>query len=245
MRCVGACVLAAAAAALFAAGIAHATRPADADLGAPTDSAPLKVRPSPSRAGTFAAASIATARRMSPEQREEWRFLKAAAAASRFESEASRMALARSSNAGVRAFATTLIDDHAAASVALQYMLHNRGMAAPMLANDQRKTLNRLAKLRGARFDRKYMDEVGLRYQQGDLQVYEKASVAIRDPVLKGWIDRSLPTRRDRLAMAQRIASTEEARPAGAIAPRPRSAKRMQRALTQRVSARPTASNSR
>jgi putative membrane protein len=204
----GVCVRAAAAA-LFVAGMAHATSPADADFGESTGSSPPKVRPLPSSAGIFAAASIATARRMSPEQREEWRFLKMAAAASRFESEASRMALAKSSNEGVRAFAATLINDYAATSVTLQHMLHGRGMAAPMLANDQRKTLNRLAKLRGARFDRKYMDEVGLKYQQGDLQVYERAGLAIRDPALKAWIDRSLPIRRDRLATAQRIASME------------------------------------
>jgi predicted outer membrane protein len=224
MRCVSVCVLAAAAAVLSA-GVARArsqVEPAGSGFGASPTSPPLKMHGSPSRAGTFAAASIATARRMAPEQREEWRFLKEAAAASRFESEASRMALAKSNNAQVRAFAATLINDHASTSITLQHMLHGRGMAPPMLANDQRKTLNRLTKLGGARFDREYMDEVGLRYQQEDLQVWEKAGLAIRDPALRAWIARTLPTLRYHLSTAQRIASTEDAKPVRAAASRKR-----------------------
>lgn len=191
MRCVSVCVVAVAVSMLLA-GVARAQ---------------------PARPAVFAAASAANAKKMPAEQREERRFLREAAAASRLESEASRMALAKSNNPGVRSFAATLINHHAAAGVTLQHMLYNRGMAAPMLANDQRKTLNRLAKLSGAKFDREYMEEVGLKYQQDDLQGYEKAALSARDPMLKGWLVRTLPTLRYHLATAQRIGLPQEARP--------------------------------
>jgi predicted outer membrane protein len=151
---------------------------------------------------------------MSAEQREERRFLQEAAAASRFEGEASRMALAKSNNPAVRSFAATLINHHSSAGAALQQMLRSRGMAPPMLANDQRKTLNRLAKLNGVKFDREYTAEVGLRYQQDDLQGYERASLATHDPMLKAWLTRTLPTLHYHLTTAQRIALPQEtARP--------------------------------
>jgi predicted outer membrane protein len=157
----------------------------------------------------FAPAAAANAKRMTAQQREEWRFLKDAAATSRFESEAAHLALARSSDAGVRSFAATLINHHASAGNELVHMLHARGMAPPMLANDQRKTLNRLGKLQGAKFDREFMAEVGLRYQQDDVQYFEKARLVAAEPSLKGWIERSLPTLRYNLATAERLAPAD------------------------------------
>jgi putative membrane protein len=202
MRCVSVCVLAAAAAVLW-------TGAARAQLGRPA---------------VFAAASAANAKKMPAPQREEWRFLKEAAAASRFEGEASRMALARSNDPRVRAFAATLINHHAATGVALQRMLHNRGMAPPMLANDQRKTLNRLARLSGPKFDREYTGQVALRYQQEDLQLYERAATATHDPVLKGWIVRTLPALRYHVTTAERLAVPDETAPIKVRMPRGRSA---------------------
>jgi predicted outer membrane protein len=160
-------------------------------------------------AALFAPTAAANTKRMTPQQRDEWRFLKDAAATSRFESEAARLALARSSDPGVRSFAATLINHHATAGNELLYMLHVRGMAPPMLANDQRKTLNRLAKLQGGKFDREFMAEVGLRYQHEDVQYFEKARLVAGEPALKAWIERNLPTLRYHLATAERLAPSD------------------------------------
>lgn len=154
----------------------------------------------------FAPAAAVDAKRMPAQQRDERRFLKDAAATGRFETEASRLALGKSNDPGVRSFAAMLINHHASASNELLYMLQARGMAAPMLGNDQRKMLNRLAKLHGAKFDREFMEEVGLRYQQSDVQYFERASLSTRDPQIKAWIDRNLPTLRYHLVTAERLA---------------------------------------
>lgn len=193
MKSVRVCVLAAAAAVLWA-GAAHAGNEAK----------PVGPRPA-----FFAAAAAANLKPMAAEQREERRFLKDAAAASRFQSEASQLALGKSNDAGVRSFAATLINHHAAVTTTLQHMLHVRGMAPPMLDNEQRKTLNRLAKIQGNKFDREFMEEIGLKYQQLDVELYEKASVAVKDPALKAWIDRTVPTARYHLATAQRATPVE------------------------------------
>src|SRR5688572_28550682 len=201
MKCVSVCVLAATSAMLWTGG---------ARAGNEAKAAP--------RPAFFAAAAAVNVKPMAMEQREERRFLKDAAATSRFQSEAARLALGKSNDAGVRSFAATLINHHATATTTLQHMLHMRGMAPPMLDNDQRKTLNRLAKIHGNKFDREFMEEVGLKNQQLDVELYEKASLVVKDPALKAWIDRTVPTARYHLATAQR-ATPAEVRLAKAAAP--------------------------
>ena len=186
----------------------------------PAEQLRASARPA-ARPAMFAPVAAANAKRLSAQQREERRFLKDAAASSRFEAEASRMALGKSSDAGVRSMAATLINHHASVSNELLHMLHGRGMAAPMLANDQRKILNRLAKLHGGKFDREYLEEVALKYQQEDVLFYEKASLVVTEPRLKAWIARTLPTLRYQLETAERIApgDVKLARAGGAAPP--------------------------
>lgn len=140
---------------------------------------------------------------MSVEQRAERGFLRNAATSSRFELEASRLAAGKSIHPAVRSFAARLNASHALASQQLQRMLNARGMAAPMLENSQRKVLNRLEKLDGAKFDREFMAQVGVRYQADEVEMFEKASKAVKDPALLAWIDRSLATLKDNLALAE------------------------------------------
>lgn len=190
---------------------------------APVPVPPVPSRPRAANPAMFAPTAVAGSRRLSEQQREEWRFLKQAAAAGRFESEASRLALARSNHPGVRTLAATLVNHHTSAGNDLVHMLHARGMAPPMLANAQRKALNRLAKLQGARFDREYVDEVGLKTQQEDVQAFERAQLGTRDPQLKAWIARTLPTLRYHVTLAERLAPGDarlgRAAPAAKAAP--------------------------
>lgn len=215
MKCASLCVIAVVAAVLVGGGARAETEAEYLNPGAPRKAAspfgptapqPVPPKPRAANPAMFAPAAAANSKRMSDQQRDEWRFLKDAAAAGRFETEASRLALGKSNNAGVRSFAATLINHHTSVSNELVHMLHVRGMAPPMLANDQRKALNRLAKLQGAKFDREFMDEVGLKNQQEDVQVFEKAQLAARDPQLKAWIERMLPTLRYHMTMAERLA---------------------------------------
>lgn len=167
---------------------------------------PVPARPRASNPVLFAPGAAANTRRLSAQQREEWRFLKEAAAASRFDADASRLALSKSSRPAIRSFATELVNHHASVSNELVHMLHVRGMALPMLSNGQRKTLDRLAKLNGAKFDREYVEAVGPKTQQENQRLFEKARVATVDPQLKAWIERVLPILGHHLTLAERLA---------------------------------------
>jgi predicted outer membrane protein len=161
------------------------------------------VRPMAPRSVTFAAASIPNVTRLPAEAREERRFLQDAAAQSRFELDASRLALARSGNGALRALAASLINHHNTIGLELAHLLDARGMAMPMIGNRQRKTLNRLAKLTGRRFDALYLRRVGLG-QAAVARDYERASAAIDDPQLNAWILKTLATMRSDQDMAER-----------------------------------------
>lgn len=211
MKCAGICVVAMSAAIAWACA-AHAESAAEYGNPPASDVAPPgtpDLAPKPraaARVPLFAAASAANARPMLPQQREERRFLKDAAATTRFQADAARMALAKSSAPSVRSLAATLLDQQDGSGGELVRLLHQRGMAPPMLANSQRKTLNRLTRLQGPRFDREFLAQVALKSQLDEVLEYEKAAATIADPDLKAWIERTLPAMRYRLATAERLA---------------------------------------
>ncbi|MBC7604267.1 MAG: DUF4142 domain-containing protein, partial [Ramlibacter sp.] len=197
------CLLAAAAVSLSIAASAQGDEPSrDPSPGLPNaeqQKAPVVRTP------LFAAASAASARRLAPEQLFERGFLKQAAANTRFEFEAARMALSKSASPEVRVFADTIVSHHLAVTPVLQQMLHARGMAAPMLENGQRKALNSLAKVTGRKFDQEFITVVGLKSQQDDVQLFERASAGVRDTALKDWVDRTLPVLKSNLASAEQV----------------------------------------
>ncbi len=137
------------------------------------------------------------------QQRDERRFLKEAAAIERFQAAAARLALAKSKTPAVRSLASGLLAEEHPTDDELVRFLHQRALAPPMFANEQRRTLNRLAKLQGRKFDREFLSQVALRSQQDEVQAYERATATTTDPVLRSWIERSLPNLRHRLAAAE------------------------------------------
>ncbi|HEY0823746.1 MAG TPA: DUF4142 domain-containing protein [Ramlibacter sp.] len=154
------------------------------------------------RAGVYAAAAAAEARPLGATQRLERRFLQITAANLRFQSEASRLALARSNNPAVKDLANTLLARQQTAQPELLRLLHARGMAMPIPRNEHGKMLKQLGKLNGAKFDRLYVDEVVLRSHQADIANYEKVGAQAQDAVLKAWIERQLPALRFQFAKA-------------------------------------------
>lgn len=170
---------------------------------------PASPAPAPSRTvprHVFAPGAAASARRLEPHEREERRFLKEAAAASRFQAEAARLVAAKPVDAAVRSLAGTLADQYTLFGNDLLRLLHQRGMAAPMLENAQRKVLLRLARLQGRKLEREYLELAAVAAQQDALRTWERARGDVQDPAVQQWIDRTLPALRYRLAEAERLA---------------------------------------
>lgn len=165
---------------------------------------PVTPRPAASgRPAVLGVAPVNVAPHSTAESREERRFLREAAAQSRFELDASRLAFSKSGNAKVRELAASLINHHNAVGLELAHLLNSRGMALPMISNEQRRALNQLTKSTGTRFDTVYLQQVGLG-QAAVAREYEKAAATIREPQINAWIGRTLATTRYHQNMAER-----------------------------------------
>ena len=210
-------------------------RPEDMQLPAaaakpPAAAAPKAAVRRAARVAGYAAEAARSSSRLPADERTTRACLRGAAVAARVEADASRLATTRAQDPAVRGFAEELTRYRAEADLELLRLLHDRGMAPPMLETAQRKALNRLAKLDGAKFDRAYMELVSVRHQQAEVQQYQRASQAVGDPAVKSWIERQLPALREQQAAAQRlggkpstVAQSSPLRLARTITPKPSS----------------------
>lgn len=144
-------------------------------------------------------------RSLTPEQKQERQFLREAAAHLRFQREASKLALAKSGSGHVREVAAALLNHTNTTQPEVEYMLHVRGMAMPLVGNDEVRVLKFLQKASGPRFDRVFLDEVALKANRVDSVQYERIASVTRDPQLQAWVSRHLPTVRYHAALAGRV----------------------------------------
>jgi predicted outer membrane protein len=183
---------------------APAARPGASARAVTPASAP---RASQARPNEYAPEAARQAVRSTAEQIEERSFIRQAAVLARFELEASKLAITKAHAPSVRAFATQLHQQQEAASGELLRLLHARSMAMPMMENAQRKTLTRLGRTSGPRFDREYIEAIAPRQQRDKVLAYERALALNGDPAVKAWAERQLPKAREQMAAAERLAS--------------------------------------
>jgi len=164
------------------------------------------------RAPMFAASQLDAVKRLSPEQRQERQFLRDAAAHLRLQSEASKLALARSTNTSVRNLAAALLNHGNATQPEVMHLLHARGMALPLLGSDEVKLLKQLTKSNGAKFDHLYLEQVALRSSEADVALYERILGVTHDAQLQGWVERHLATVRYHAELAARALPGEASR---------------------------------
>jgi putative membrane protein len=168
-------------------------------------------------APAYATSAAGDVKALSQPQRLERRFLQISAANMRFQTDGSRLALARSNNPAVKDLAGSLLARQQTAQPELLRLLHVRGMAPPLTTTERGKVLKQLGKLSGAKFDRLYVDEVVMKSYQADIANYEKLAIDAEDPVLKGWVERQLPTLRVNFAKAGRALPNASLKPQRAV----------------------------
>ena len=178
---------------------------------------PWVARANTARPAGYAASAAADARPLTPAQRLERRFLQISAANMRFETEGSRVALARSNNPAVKDLANSLLARQQTVQPELLRLLHARGMALPLATGEHAKVLKQLAKLSGTKFDRLYVDEVVLKTYQADIANHERVALEAEDRILKAWVERQLPTLRLHFAKAGKALPNASLKPQRAV----------------------------
>lgn len=137
--------------------------------------------------------------------RGDRKFMEKAAGGGMFEVEVGKLASSRGSSQEVKGFGSMLSDDHTKANSELAQIANARGVELPAgPPRSMRKEVEKLATLSGDKFDQKFA-KVVVDDHKKDIKEFEKHSKDAKDPELKAWIDKTLPTLRAHLAAAAKL----------------------------------------
>ena len=132
-------------------------------------------------------------------------FLKEAAAGGLAEVELGQLAAEKSSNPEVKKFAERMVADHGKANDQLKEIAAQKGISLSAEPSAKHKaTKERLSKLSGDEFDKAYMSDM-LSDHKKDVAAFRKESAEGKDPVLKEFAAKTLPTLEDHLKEAESI----------------------------------------
>jgi putative membrane protein len=96
-----------------------------------------------------------------------------------------------------------MADDHGKASDELKQLAQQKGLTLPADLDPKHKALrDRLAKLNGADFDKAYASEM-VKDHRKDVADFKRQANAAKDPDLKSWAGKTLPTLEEHLKQAQ------------------------------------------
>jgi putative membrane protein len=134
------------------------------------------------------------------------KFVTEAAKGSMAEVELGRLASEKGSSDAVKQFGKRMVDDHGKASDELKQLAQQKGLTLPAdLDPKHRQLRDRLAKLNGADFDKAYANEM-VKDHKKDVADFKREASGAKDPDLKAWAGKTLPTLEDHLKMAQDVA---------------------------------------
>lgn len=105
----------------------------------------------------------------------------------------------------VRQFGRRMVEDHTAADKELQALAKSKGVELPSkMEKADASELDKLSKMKGAEFDRKYMKDM-VKDHEEDVELFEKMAKDAKDPDLRQFAAKTLPTVRKHLEMARDI----------------------------------------
>lgn len=138
--------------------------------------------------------------------RGDRKFIEEAASSGMFEVQVSQLASSKATDSQVKSYASMLVDHHTAANNELVKIANARKVELPAAPKRAlRSDMEKLGKKNGAEFDQDYVRMVGIKAHEKDIKLFQKASKGVKDPELKAFVDKTLPTLQDHLAKAQAL----------------------------------------
>jgi putative membrane protein len=130
-------------------------------------------------------------------------FVKKAAIGGMAEVELGTLAKDKASSDQVKQFAQRMVDDHGKANDELKTLAQNKNITLPTELDAKHKAVrDRLSKLSGAQFDKAYMQAM-LKDHREDVSEFRSESRSAKDPDVKAFAAKTLPTLEDHLKLAQ------------------------------------------
>ena len=145
--------------------------------------------------------------------REDTAFLRQAAENGHAEVEGSKLADRKATNDKVKAFAKQMIDDHMKADSELKALASSKGVQVPSEPSTAQKArLKRLEAADGSQFDQRFADELGVKAHEDTVKLFQKAAKDAKDPDVKAWASKTLPTLEQHLVQARELKTAVSAR---------------------------------
>ncbi|WP_169927603.1 DUF4142 domain-containing protein [Labilithrix luteola] len=105
----------------------------------------------------------------------------------------------------VKTFAAHMVADHGKADAELKALMVSKSVTLPTdLGAEQRKNVDEMAALSGPQLDKRYADDMVEDHEQ-DVKEFKEAEQKVKDPELRAWIKKTLPTLEHHLAMAKEM----------------------------------------
>ena len=122
------------------------------------------------------------------------------------EIEAGKIAVAKSQNAEVKAYAQRMIDDHTKALADVTTLAQDKGVTLPTEVDAKHKAMAaKLNKLDGDAFDREYMKQAGVADHTKVHAMLKKDSARAKDPDVKALASKMMPAVEEHLTAAKNM----------------------------------------
>jgi putative membrane protein len=123
------------------------------------------------------------------------------------EVELGKLASEKASHDAVKQFGQRMVDDHGKAAEELKKIAQDKGVTPPAEMDGKHKRLHdRLSRLSGAEFDRAYMDDM-VKDHRGDVKEFQREAGRAKDPDVKSYASKTLPTLQEHLKQAETVRS--------------------------------------
>jgi len=143
-------------------------------------------------------------------------FIAEAASGGQMEVELGRTAAKNAAHKRVKEFGLRMATDHSKANAQLKQIAARKNITLPSEpADDDRQKMEELSQLKGEEFDRAYMKEM-LDDHERDVEKFREAAKEAKDPDVKSFAAKTLPTLEAHLRMAKEVANEVHATTSGA-----------------------------
>ena len=133
-------------------------------------------------------------------------FMEKAAAGGMMEVQLGQLAQQKGESADVKDFGSRMVADHGKADDELKALAGQKDVKLPeKLKGKEKSAVDKLSKLSGPKFDKEYMHEM-VKDHVKDVAAFEKAKKKVKDPDLRGWVDKTLPVLEGHLKLAKETA---------------------------------------
>lgn len=125
------------------------------------------------------------------------------------EIQAAQVAKQKSSSPQVKTFADRMISDHTQANNELQQIAQQENLTLPTQPDSHDKaSVHVMSGLTGPAFDHSYV-QAEVRDHQQVVALFQQEAISGRDPALKQYAQKTLPTLRQHLQMAQALTNAD------------------------------------